>query len=143
MTETATTALMLSAYRPPTLTSIAIQVPVTSPRRNACRWLLACLVVVICRIASVCGRAGLTGRFQHQLGFLEQTIRAVVTLAIKADFLLVKLTMLRGEFDQLTGASVTPRAIIQAIRETLIYFDANRESLFAAPATSTDTEAST
>ena len=47
-----------------------------------------------------------------------------------------------GVFDQLTGASVTPRAIIQAIRETLIYFDANRESLFLAPATITDTEAS-
>jgi electron transport complex protein RnfG len=43
-----------------------------------------------------------------------------------------------GEFDQLTGASVTPRAIIQAIRETLLYFDANRESLFAAPATAMD-----
>lgn len=38
-----------------------------------------------------------------------------------------------GEFDQLTGASVTPRAIIKAMRETLLYFDANRASLFAAP----------
>lgn len=40
-----------------------------------------------------------------------------------------------GEFDQLTGASVTPRAVIQAIRETLIYFEANRDDLFATPAT--------
>jgi electron transport complex protein RnfG len=39
-----------------------------------------------------------------------------------------------GEFDQITGASVTPRAIIKAIRETLIYFDANRDQLFAVPA---------
>ncbi|NCF14340.1 MAG: electron transport complex subunit RsxG [Gammaproteobacteria bacterium] len=38
-----------------------------------------------------------------------------------------------GEFDQLTGASVTPRAIIKAIRETLGYFDANRAAVFAAP----------
>jgi len=37
-----------------------------------------------------------------------------------------------GEFDQLTGASVTPRAIIKAIKETLIYFEANRVSVFAA-----------
>lgn len=35
-----------------------------------------------------------------------------------------------GEFDQLTGASVTPRAVIKAIRDTLIYFDANRDDVF-------------
>jgi H+/Na+-translocating ferredoxin:NAD+ oxidoreductase subunit G len=43
-----------------------------------------------------------------------------------------------GQFDQLTGASVTPRAVITAIRETLIYFDSHREELFAAPATEVD-----
>jgi len=43
-----------------------------------------------------------------------------------------------GEFDQLTGASVTPRAIIKAIKETLIYFDANRVAVFAAAADSQD-----
>ena len=36
-----------------------------------------------------------------------------------------------GHFDQLTGASVTPRAIIKAIRETLLYFDANKQPIFA------------
>jgi electron transport complex protein RnfG len=41
-----------------------------------------------------------------------------------------------GEFDQLTGASVTPRAIVKALRETLIYFDANREEIFTMPASS-------
>lgn len=39
-----------------------------------------------------------------------------------------------GQFDQLTGASVTPRAVIGAIRETLLWFDANRDGLFEAPA---------
>lgn len=39
-----------------------------------------------------------------------------------------------GEFDQLTGASVTPRAVIKAIRDTLLYFDANRDAIFAVPA---------
>jgi len=39
-----------------------------------------------------------------------------------------------GEFDQLTGASVTPRAVIKAIRDTLVYFEAHREDIFAAPA---------
>ena len=37
-----------------------------------------------------------------------------------------------GEFDQLTGASVTPRAVVKAIRQTLEYFDANSAQIFAA-----------
>ena len=36
-----------------------------------------------------------------------------------------------GEFDQLTGASITPRAVIKAIRETLIYFEGNTDTVFA------------
>jgi electron transport complex protein RnfG len=39
-----------------------------------------------------------------------------------------------GKFDQLTGASVTPRAIIRAIRDTLAYFESNRVAVFAAAA---------
>ena len=38
-----------------------------------------------------------------------------------------------GQFDQLTGASVTPRAIIKAIKQTLQYFDGNRDAIFSAP----------
>jgi len=40
-----------------------------------------------------------------------------------------------GDFDQLTGASVTPRAVIKAIRETLLYFDAHRDEIFTLPST--------
>ena len=36
-----------------------------------------------------------------------------------------------GEFDQLTGASITPRAVITAIRETLAYFGDNPEAVFS------------
>jgi electron transport complex protein RnfG len=36
-----------------------------------------------------------------------------------------------GEFDQLTGASVTPRAMVKAIRKTLLYFNSNRDLVFA------------
>lgn len=43
-----------------------------------------------------------------------------------------------GEFDQLTGASVTPRAVVKAIRETLEYFDANSAAVFAAAADAAD-----
>lgn len=38
----------------------------------------------------------------------------------------------RGDFDQLTGASVTPRAIIKAIKATLLYFEANTDAIFEA-----------
>jgi electron transport complex protein RnfG len=43
-----------------------------------------------------------------------------------------------GDFDQLTGASVTPRAVIQAIRDTLLYFDEHRGEIFAASSTEDD-----
>lgn len=36
-----------------------------------------------------------------------------------------------GEFDQLTGASITPRAVIKAVKETLLYFEANRDRIFS------------
>jgi electron transport complex protein RnfG len=36
-----------------------------------------------------------------------------------------------GQFDQLTGASVTPRAIIKAIKSTLLYYDTHRAEIFA------------
>jgi electron transport complex protein RnfG len=35
-----------------------------------------------------------------------------------------------GEFDQLTGATITPRAIVKAVKKTLDYFQINRENLF-------------
>ena len=36
-----------------------------------------------------------------------------------------------GDFDQLTGASITPRAVIKAVRDTLIYFSENEQAVFA------------
>lgn len=35
-----------------------------------------------------------------------------------------------GEFDQFTGATITPRAIVQAVKNTLLYFEQNRQTLF-------------
>ncbi|MGI9247747.1 MAG: electron transport complex subunit RsxG [Woeseiaceae bacterium] len=35
-----------------------------------------------------------------------------------------------GQFDQLTGASVTPRAIVKATKETLLYFDVHSDEIF-------------
>jgi electron transport complex protein RnfG len=36
-----------------------------------------------------------------------------------------------GEFDQFTGASITPRSVVNAVKETLLYFEENRATVFA------------
>lgn len=36
-----------------------------------------------------------------------------------------------GAFDALTGATVTPRAVIKAVRNTLLYFETNKQALIA------------
>ncbi len=39
-----------------------------------------------------------------------------------------------GDFDQFAGATITPRAVVKAVRDTLHYFDQHREALFASAA---------
>ncbi len=39
-----------------------------------------------------------------------------------------------GDFDQVSGATVTPRAVVKAVRKGLEFFAANRERLFAPAA---------
>lgn len=40
-----------------------------------------------------------------------------------------------GDFDQLTGATITPRAIVKAVRQCLLYFQQHQAMLFAASGT--------
>lgn len=35
-----------------------------------------------------------------------------------------------GDFDQITGATITPRAIVKAVKSTLTYYQQHREELF-------------
>ena len=35
-----------------------------------------------------------------------------------------------GEFDQFTGATISPRAVVRAVHTTLLYFKANKQALF-------------
>lgn len=37
-----------------------------------------------------------------------------------------------GQFDSITGATVTPRAVIKAVKNTLLYFSEHKDELFAA-----------
>ncbi len=42
-----------------------------------------------------------------------------------------------GVFDQFTGATITPRAVVKAIHNALLYFNDNKEHLFSAHSFST------
>jgi len=49
-----------------------------------------------------------------------------------------------GEFDQFTGATITPRAVVTAVYSSLVYFKQNRELLFSPmPKTKPDSEQGT
>jgi electron transport complex protein RnfG len=39
-----------------------------------------------------------------------------------------------GQFDTITGATVTSRAVVQGVKNTLLYFEQHRDELFAAAA---------
>jgi electron transport complex protein RnfG len=39
-----------------------------------------------------------------------------------------------GDFDQFTGATITPRAVVHAVRDALIYFSENSDAIFAPAA---------
>jgi electron transport complex protein RnfG len=39
-----------------------------------------------------------------------------------------------GDFDQLTGATITPRAVVKAVRNALLYYQEHEEELFAPAA---------
>jgi electron transport complex protein RnfG len=39
-----------------------------------------------------------------------------------------------GRFDYMAGATITPRAVVKAVHKALLYFDANRDKLFAPAA---------
>ncbi len=42
-----------------------------------------------------------------------------------------------GEFDQFTGATITPRAVVKAVKNALLYFRAHRDELLSARAGAT------
>ncbi len=44
-----------------------------------------------------------------------------------------------GEFDQFTGATITPRAVVSAVHNALLFFDKNRELIFEPSAAKQDT----
>lgn len=43
-----------------------------------------------------------------------------------------------GVFDQFTGATITPRAVVKAVRNALIYFQEHQDELFAPQAVAAD-----
>lgn len=65
-----------------------------------------------------------TGKSDWVLGFAGKSLRNPESAgwAVKRD---------GGEFDQFTGATITPRAVVGAVHKALLYFAANRQSLFS------------
>ncbi|MFK8031185.1 MAG: electron transport complex subunit RsxG [Gammaproteobacteria bacterium] len=47
-----------------------------------------------------------------------------------------------GNFDQITGATVSPRAVVKAVKNALIYFNMHRDEIFERPAEPLEPEAS-
>lgn len=43
-----------------------------------------------------------------------------------------------GEFDQLTGATITPRAVVAAVHKAIIFFENNRQQIFEFQSTKKD-----
>lgn len=64
------------------------------------------------------------------LGFTGRSLRnpALKQWAVKRD---------GGDFDQFTGATITPRAVVKAVKKALIYFERNSQRLFAPESTRT------
>jgi Na+-translocating ferredoxin:NAD+ oxidoreductase subunit G len=48
-----------------------------------------------------------------------------------------------GVFDQFTGATITPRAVVKAVHQCLLYFDRNRKELLAESDDESETEIET
>ena len=46
-----------------------------------------------------------------------------------------------GAFDQVTGATVTTRAVVRALKQTLVYFENNRDAIFEAAGETTTEQA--
>ncbi len=44
-----------------------------------------------------------------------------------------------GMFDQFTGATITPRLVVKSVKESLLYFDAHQDTLFATTETPSGT----
>lgn len=38
-----------------------------------------------------------------------------------------------GSFDQFTGATITPRAVVKAVKKTLLYYHANKGKIYSTP----------
>lgn len=38
-----------------------------------------------------------------------------------------------GQFDQFTGATITPRAVVKAVKKTVVYFKQNKQSILNQP----------
>ncbi len=68
-----------------------------------------------------------SGKSDWILGFAEKSIHNPETSGWN-------VKKYGGDFDQFTGATISPRAVVRVTHNTLLYFEANRQLLFDAAA---------
>jgi electron transport complex protein RnfG len=71
------------------------------------------------------------GNWITQFNGLSLARRALAAWAVDKD---------DGQFDSMTGATVTSRAVVSAVKNTLLYFEQHRDDLYRAAAASTADE---
>jgi len=59
------------------------------------------------------------------------SIRMLVGVNATGDLTGVRILEHGGDFDQLTGATITPRAVVKAIKRCLVYYNAHKTELGA------------
>ena len=69
-----------------------------------------------------------TGKSNWMQGFRGLHSAALTANPLAADWLLKRDG---GTFDQITGATVTSRAVLQAVRNAVLYFAAHRQEIFS------------
>jgi electron transport complex protein RnfG len=83
------------------------------------------------KVASQQETPRLGGQIISQPDWLERFVGSSLTQPEETNWALRKD---HGEFDQLAGATITSRAVVDTLRQTLRYFDEQHAALLAQPA---------
>ncbi len=78
---------------------------------------------------------GLGDAIEHRKSDWIETFTGLQTSDLLADMFAPAWTLDRdgGDFDHISGATVTSRAVVKAVRNAALYFDAHRTEIFAPP----------
>jgi electron transport complex protein RnfG len=83
---------------------------------------------------------GLGDLIEHRKSDWIETFTGLQTSELLSDPLAPAWTLDRdgGDFDHISGATVTSRAVVKAVRKAVLYFNSHRDVIFAPPAETGD-----